>query len=140
MADTSTLTLTEFLLARIAEDEQRAAYAESRDGNLSDHDTAGWWLGHYQHYTRHDPARVLRECEAKRRIVEQLQRHGRLVEGNAAKHAEASRGGLDNQEQITALRTHGWELRGRLDALQMVVDSLAAVYADHPDYRDEWRS
>jgi hypothetical protein len=54
------------------------------------------------HIARHDPARVLAECEAKRRIVE-------------------------------------WygEEPGRVGpALGM----LAAVYADHPEFREEWRA
>jgi hypothetical protein len=61
------------------------------------------------HIARWDPARVLAECEAKRRIVE-------LV--------------LDRP-----IRDHGdckcescWTLR-----------LVALPYADHPDYRAEWK-
>lgn len=61
--------LIEFLLERIEADEAAARYAATRDGKLSDHDTAGWWLGHYRHYTRHDPHRVLAECAALREVV-----------------------------------------------------------------------
>jgi hypothetical protein len=46
---TQTLTLTDFLLARIAEDEEAAPYVFA------------------EQYT---PSRVLAECEAKRRIVD----------------------------------------------------------------------
>ena len=45
------MTLTEFLLARISEDEHQAGIADLGD----------------EYFT---PARVLAECEAKRRIVE----------------------------------------------------------------------
>jgi hypothetical protein len=123
------MELHEFLLARIAEDEERA-----RDAAL----TVGWdgfgdqrirsgqhWVPSYHvvkrarddgpadrrevaecaplfgkgpanHIARWDPARVLAECEARRRIVTEC----------------------------------GWET---------VMRHLALPYADHPDYRDEWR-
>lgn len=54
------------------------------------------------HIARHDPARVLAECEAKRRIVEWAS------DGEGEFH---------------------WST---------VLAPLAAVYADHPDYREEW--
>ena len=132
MTDTATLTLTDFLLARIAEDERVVRYASVNAHRPALHlDTNG--------YPVMDPARVLAECEAKRRIVEQLARTERLIQANSEKRAEASRGGLENQTQITALRTHGWELSGRIDALRYAVDELALPYADHPDYREGWR-
>ena len=66
---TQAATLADFLLARIAEDEAAAHYAMTRDA-VNDGDWAGWWLGHQQHYSRHDPARVLAECAAKRRLID----------------------------------------------------------------------
>ncbi|MFG3311847.1 DUF6221 family protein [Streptomyces albidoflavus] len=67
------------------------------------------------HIARHDPARVLAEVEAKRRIV---QAHAKWCEGRCeAKYPE---GGFD--------AAHYWSVK-----------SLAAVYADHPDYREGWR-
>ena len=101
-------TLTEFLLARIAEDEGTAVYAQSRD-DLQPEDWAGWWFGHHQHYTRHDPARVIAECEAKRAIVED----------------QAMRSFLDG----TTLNGQGARILGH----------LAAIYAGHPDYSESWR-
>jgi hypothetical protein len=156
--DTQALSLTDFLLARIAEDErvtreaaewavgpwyvergESGVFASARVPVVFDpRGYTGNARTHLDHIARHDPARVLAECEAKRRIVERLAQAERLFQANSEKHAEASRGGLDNQGQITALRTHGWELGGRRDALRYVVDVMAAVYADHPDYRDEW--
>lgn len=132
------MTITEFLLARIAEDEAVAQRAASFGADFIGYDTgdrSDAWRGEAGPY---DPTRVLAECEAKRRIVEQLQRHERLVIANSEKQTEASCGGLANQEQITALRTHGWELSGRLEALRMAADSLVAVHADHPDYDEAW--
>jgi hypothetical protein len=69
---TSTLTVTEFVLARIAEDEARATRASSavaswpivanEAARLSA--DAGW------HVLDHDPARVLAQCAVMRKIVE----------------------------------------------------------------------
>lgn len=81
------MTLTGFLLARIAEDEiNRVGY----------------------------PGRVLRECEAKRRIVWTC--------------VSAFRG-VDNPPD--------W-IKGQRASAYGACKALAAVYADHPDYREEW--
>ena len=103
-----TLTLTGFLLARIAEDEA---------------------LKHGGY-----PGRVLAECEAKRRIVEAhplVTDQRRLVPawpGSAPGVACANCGGnpVDSSAPIEDI--------GPCDTLL----ALAAVYADHPDYRQEW--
>jgi hypothetical protein len=122
-------TLTEFLLARIAEDEvvARAAAdkdldrwaagggveAEWRDGMDPDlntmiaYDEGRPTEAQAEHIARHDPARVLAECAAKRRIVE--------MHEAAVNHDEMC----------------GWPCETLL--------ALAAVYADNPEFRDEWR-
>lgn len=64
------------------------------------------------HIARHDPARVLREVEAKRRLLYQFEHRGNSVRATVT----PSTGGV-------------WD-----DLLRM----LAAVYADHDDYRQEW--
>lgn len=62
---TTTITLADFLLARIAEDESYARNeAILRDGDPYYDDEAG------DYERRFVPARVLAECDAKRRIVE----------------------------------------------------------------------
>jgi hypothetical protein len=95
------MTLTEFLLARIAEDE-RVAREEDFSGPIADE----WpW----------DISRALAECETKRRIVESLGSHLR----NAERYPDAYPG-------MVALAD--WHVR-----------VLATVYADHPDYREDWR-
>ncbi|MEU6057986.1 DUF6221 family protein [Streptomyces sp. NPDC047097] len=67
------------------------------------------------HIIRHDPARALREVEAGRRL---LRAHEKWCEGRCeAKYPE---GGFD--------AAHFWNIKAR-----------AEVYADHPDYRQEWR-
>jgi len=55
--------LTEFLLARIAEDEAKARHARDWLAPIGAHgaQVAGEWV--------YDPGRVLAECDAKRRIV-----------------------------------------------------------------------
>jgi hypothetical protein len=67
------------------------------------------------HVVRHDPARVLREVEAKRRIVEAYN------EANEGKYA-----GLTYEQ-------------GRLDSLELALRLLALPYADHPSYDESWR-
>ena len=106
MTTMSDMTITEFLLARIAEDEEVARAALP----IPDLESPRWLpanlkrrfgiISGYEvdHIARHDPSRVLRECAAKRAIIE------------AAEHGYLS-----------------------------YVAPLAAVYSDHPDYREEWR-
>ena len=57
--------LVEFLLARIAEDEAVARYTLDNHPPFRHAIEDGYLREDY-----HDPARVLAECEAKRRIVE----------------------------------------------------------------------
>jgi hypothetical protein len=63
------------------------------------------------HIARHDPARVLCEVAAKRRIVDHL------------------------ASELSATDTPWWYD----DRLTPALKALALPYADHPDYRDEWR-
>jgi hypothetical protein len=116
------VTLTEFLIARIVDDETYAWVASAdHEGNEDDgrwhveghHDSAvvrgtgihlpddgGHTIAQAQHIAHHDPDRVLRECRAKRRILERAEAHQQL----------------DTPE----------------------LRYLAEVYSDHPDYRTEW--
>jgi hypothetical protein len=130
------VTITEFLLARIAEDEATASAAaqygarwhwDASFGDLCNdascpygmlvasngapadvdavlmevhgYDVHEAWMG-ADHIARHDPARVLAECAAKRAIVAL----GEFTEGSY------------------------WDALG----------ALAAVHAGHPDYDPEW--
>ena len=88
--------ITEFLLARIAEDEQaaqvRTVSHRMIGGKMVDipmHNAPGLWAW--------SPERVLAECAAKRQIITQC----------------------------------GWITVQRIWA--------TTLYADHPDYREEWR-
>ena len=104
------MTLTDFLLARIAEDEAVASSAADDFAWQREQDFGGFTVKVYDHIVRHDPARVLAECEARRRIVGYLL--AAVSEGDSADVRHAY-----------------------LDA----VSALAGVYADHDDYREEWR-
>lgn len=128
--------LVEFLRARLDEDDEAARDAAGWDPTGSSR-AAGLWRrdginsvidssdrlviygdgpeptdAQAEHIARHDPARVLREVEAKRRIVETIIRH-----------SEEGWGSLDI---------------GHLVVRDLA--PLAAVYSDHPEYQPHWTS
>jgi hypothetical protein len=65
------VTLTEFLLTRIAEDEIAARMAVKAAGASWSSKPRPRGFSTDVHVARHDPARVLAECEAKRVIVKE---------------------------------------------------------------------
>lgn len=126
--------LTDFLLARIAEDEAVAKAAIEDDGGEDEGFSGqyGYLTGRTGSPLDHKPsfgddaarlitrfavpARVLAECKAKRQVVE-------LYRG-VSKDARETR-----DELCCAGEAY------LHDALRV----LALPYADHPDYRNEWR-
>lgn len=149
------MTIVDFLLARIAEDEAAAREAspspwsypgiESVAGgtlydatrriadifyeHVNDHD--GSIVRHLlvpeadangRHIARHDPTRVLAECEAKRRIVESAD--------------EAT--GLDMQVD-SEFRVGPRDKSTEPYLGDTILRALALPYAAHPEYRPEWR-
>lgn len=74
MAETASLTLTDFLLARIADEESLARGAQG-DQWPELVEALGLYVNipNRWHIAAHGPARVLAECEAKRRIVKSYQ-------------------------------------------------------------------
>lgn len=115
------MTIVEFLQARLREDRRRAELAQRQRW---DHPADAPWTrerltidkqgfstpAQQMIATFADPARVLREVEAKRRI-------------------------LDDYE-----RTHGYAQDpccGR--TVDRVIELLAQPYADHPDYDKSWQ-
>ncbi|MFD9174677.1 DUF6221 family protein [Streptomyces diastaticus] len=71
------------------------------------------------------PARVLAEVEAKRRVVGECAYWNERMEAEAVNPPKFPQPGLD--------------LGLLLDAMNPILRHLAAPYADHPDYRDAWR-
>jgi len=155
------MTLTEFLLARIAEDAAAAGAAIDPDrpgthwawfapDDNADPDAPRWLRSTEEfptvsgvgplpafplgfeflaepstamaHIARHDPARVLAECAAKRRIVRRAQA------------AESALREPDLDDGTYFIR------RSCRDSWVLALGDLALPYADHPDYREEWRS
>ena len=115
--------LIAFLRGRLDEDEQTARAA---DPGLN------YLIGAVEyaydkveldqrHAIRHNPARVLAEVDAKRRIVDEC------------------------AYWIDKINTSGTDkypypnLAERGEVVLPVLTLLALPYADHPDYRDEWR-
>jgi hypothetical protein len=111
MTDTSrTVTLADFLMARIAEDEAAAQSAADPMDRIGD-GMEVWDGKDWRQFP--DPARVLAECKAKKKIVERWEDpFGEW----SAEQAEAAR-----KQKEAALR------------------HLALPFADHPEYREEWR-
>jgi hypothetical protein len=75
------------------------------------------------HVTRWQPARVLAECKAKRLMVETYER--------LWNRAEEIRRAVGNEQSASARLLYA--------GVEMVLPLLALPYADHPDYREEWR-
>lgn len=110
-----TEALIQFLRDRLNEDEQVARSAgdgwysydpEQQIAFVSPEDS--------RHIARHDPARILREVEAKRVLLADYERFV----------AERRRmmGGWDSYPKVSPVLT-----------------AFAAVYADHPDCDEAWR-
>jgi hypothetical protein len=132
--------LVEFLRARLDEDERiaREATGGLKDAhrwsvlNLANHPGAvGTEWGalvatdtalrpHADHIARHDPARVLAEVEAKRELIA-LHGPGEMeyTDGDVCMICD-----VREPEPFYPCKT---------------LRLLALPYADHPDYREEWR-
>ena len=130
------MTITEFLEARIAEDESAArvcaeafpapwdvedrghsAQVTSGEPNFPPvaeidqrNESPGRWPGeHLEHIARWDPARVMAECAAKRSLIGLLQ--------------------SDSRDPHNAMRRE-WA--------DEILRAFATVHADHPDYDVTW--
>jgi hypothetical protein len=133
-----TVELRGFLEARIAEDEEVARALVSLSDSpgewrmmagggiaagsyelLSRYSADQLTSWHLRHIVRHDPARVLRDVEAKRRLLAQHQ--AVCDEVRSPKSAE-----------------HRMNARARQFALDEVLATLALPYSDHPDYNPSW--
>ena len=129
------MTITEFLLARIAEDEAHAGLC-SGIHHLADVEVGVDETTPLYGKTPFDGTRVLAECEAKRRIVDEHRTYG-----------EWARQAFDGWTSI--IGDDPWcvgcgyiEDEPRVTHVDQCVTlrALAAIYADSPDYREEWRA
>lgn len=109
----------EFLRARLGEDETTARAAlyvpGAADSNWSDVEYNS--VVAETHGMRWAPERVLADIAAKREIISELSKS----EDYCNAHLSVSVG-------------------GRLTGLRCVVDILLQPYAEHPDFREEWRA
>jgi hypothetical protein len=104
-------TLTEFLLARLAEDEVAARGASHHSQLVQDYERDNYG------YLWVKTTRVLAEVEAKRRIV---RAHEKWCDGSC--------GDGEPSASYPFHQAHYWSLA-----------ALAAVYSDHPDYDEAWK-
>lgn len=83
-----------------------------------------------EHIARHDPARVLREVQAKRRIVDACEECRSSV---MAYRSPRWRDAMNEQDK------HEWrKAEARYRVAEDACRALASVYADHPDFDPEW--
>jgi hypothetical protein len=80
-----------------------------------------------EHIARHDPARVLAEVEAKRQLLDE--------------HKPARPEYLPRRELgcMTCSTAQAWDAKANA-ANCLTLRLLALPYADHPDYREDWRA
>jgi hypothetical protein len=131
------MTLVEFLLARIAEDEEVAK---------REPDVYACWTGAESEQDLVDasdiaPGRLLAECEAKRRIIE-LHHNGdehecwEMHRGVVPLDWKPEWDGRHPGDPWAHPSLEGAEVHaGPCETLQL----LALPYADHLEYREEWR-
>ena len=136
------MTITEFLLARIAEDRESATQAEWA--------MQGEWFTTADDQVdafvqRESPARVLAECAAKRAIIDDhaatdhSYREDVYVGDDVYLTPSLPACRQCTTSTDTARITSSWDVADRIIAPCDTVRALAAVYADHPDYDPSWR-
>lgn len=116
--------LVAFLRARLDDDEQAASFFHWATADQSDVQPT-WDIEHHpvDVALMLSPARVLAEVDAKRRILDE-----HPIYRNSANDPVCGTCGQDDQ---TGDLIGDWPCP--------TVQLLAMPYADHPDYREEWR-
>jgi len=110
------MNITEFLEARIAEDEEQAENVRF----------LGWFPGKKYGITTVSHARVLAECAAKRAIIAEHGRGDSYVSDWCETCAQWWASEVGEGPPGVA-----WPC--------LTLKALAAVYADHPDYQQGWK-
>ena len=112
--------LATFLRARLDEDEAVAKAAEPHVRYVASCTPTLAGVAEQvaveDHQARHDPARVLREVEAARKILDQLGTD------------------LSYRPPVPPGHQRAWAIAS------LIVEAMAAVYSDHPDYDEAWKS
>jgi hypothetical protein len=114
------MKITEFLLARIAEDEADAADIQSGRADYG----ATEFNPDETIMRQTDPARILAECKAKRAIME-IHKIQQVSEDSPLRS--------DDEWTCPFCDEDRWP-RGVCGTIR----AIASVYSDHPDYRQEW--
>ncbi|WP_282686313.1 MULTISPECIES: DUF6221 family protein [unclassified Streptomyces] len=134
------MDLMQFLRDRLDEDEQAARRAGdsfrqigetgvivATEGDRAEECASANWAGIAEHIVRHDPARVLRDVEAKQRVLALHSTPHTVVDGFCVEdggpctHRGEAECTLCGETGCTTLRL------------------LVLPYANHPNYRDDWR-
>ena len=110
------MDLITFLRARLDEDEEVARATRKNEQFVRGTDR--WFASHSNAITSMAPHRAIAEVEAKRQIIEH----------NARLHQMADPATHPDQEYVLAAGASDYVLR-----------LLTLPYADHIDYREEWR-
>jgi len=119
------MTLAEFVTARLDEDERNArqALAQWPDAHFTIDPGSLVIVGFHR---RHDPARVLREVAAGRKILAQWRDLYPVADS------------LMQEQQHGVYAGDGEHTLGAYAALSEAVRALAAINSDHPDYDPAW--
>ena len=83
-----------------------------------------------KHIARHDPARVLREVEAMRKMVKRGTEARWLADGDRKARAE------NGPDWAPGLE---FSVQRERIYFETILPYLAEVWSDHPDYRAEWK-
>jgi hypothetical protein len=116
------MTLAEFLLARIAEDEAvaRQAHVWTAANQLAADREIALLSGPSLALAVRVLPRVLAECDAKRELIEYAGELAEIV------------------DELDVARSPGLSAVVLL-AQARILGDLALPFADHPDYREEWK-
>lgn len=122
--------LVEFLRVRLRDDEQVARFVEDGPGEVPRRGLDPMRISiegevRFAHLTV-DPARVLREVEAKRRIIE-LHPHAHWPVKVGPPHLYCETCDVEDG------------MIGGDGCYRSTLRLLALPFADHPDYREEWK-
>lgn len=122
LPERSPMTLTAFLLARIAEDESAAQRAMTAGGSAAHGRAPGRTVDAGAGAEITDPARVLVECRVKRQVV---------VLADEATGLDQT---VDMEREADSRHDSGIHYVG-----DRILRAMASVYAGHPDYDPAWR-